>query len=69
LGAAGAVEAVIALLTTKYQVIFPNLNFSNPIESIGLVPVTDLTHSKIETVLSNSLGFGGNDSSLIIGRT
>ena len=69
LGAAGAVEAVIALLTIQHQVIFPNLNFCNPIESVGLVPVTELTNSEIDNVLSNSLGFGGNDSSLIIGRT
>lgn len=69
LGAAGAVEAVISLLAIKHQVIFPNLNFRKPIEGLGMIPVTELERAAVENVLSNSLGFGGNDASLVISKS
>jgi 3-oxoacyl-[acyl-carrier-protein] synthase-1 len=69
LGAAGAVEAVISLLAINHQVIFPNLNFRNPIDGLGMIPVTGLECSVVENVLSNSLGFGGNDASLVISKS
>lgn len=64
LAAAGAIEAVFSLLAIQHQVAFPNLNFFN---SMGVIkpPVTTLTPMKIQYVLSNSFGFGGNCSSLI----
>lgn len=67
LGAAGAVEAVFAALAIRDNVAPPTLNLDNPsVEtSIDLVP-----HSKkemqIDTVLSNSFGFGGTNASIII---
>ncbi len=68
LGAAGAVEAVISVLSLQHQLIFPNLNFRHPIESLELRPVIKLTPAKIDHILSNSLGFGGNDTSLLISK-
>ncbi len=65
LGAAGAVEAVFSLLSIKNQVIFQNLNFNQPILDTGLIPVIESQTAKIQTVLSNSFGFGGNCTSLI----
>jgi len=67
LGAAGGVEAVISVLAIQNKLIFPNLNFSEPIPELGISPVTRLTEQgKVENVLSNSFGFGGNNSTLII---
>lgn len=65
LGAAGAVEAVFSLLSLKDQEIFPNLNFQKMMNETGLVPVTELQNKKINSILSNSFGFGGNCTSLI----
>lgn len=66
LGAAAAVEAVISILAIQQGLIFPNLNFNEPIDELGIEPVTNLmTNQKIRNVLSNSFGFGGNNSSLI----
>jgi 3-oxoacyl-[acyl-carrier-protein] synthase-1 len=69
LGAAGAVEAVISVLALRHQVIFPNLNFSTPMKELHIKPVTKLTTNVvIRNVLSNSFGFGGNNSTLIISK-
>jgi 3-oxoacyl-(acyl-carrier-protein) synthase len=69
LAAAGAVEAVISVLTLRHQVVFPNLNFQDPIEELDIRPVTILDKEKaIDVILSNSFGFGGNCSSMIFSR-
>ncbi len=69
LGAAGGIEAVISVLSIRNRMIFPNLNFTTPIEELGLIPVTEVIRNiDIKNVLSNSFGFGGNNSTLIISR-
>lgn len=65
LAAAGAVEAVFSLLALKDQVVFANLNWANPIKEFDLKPQTEIKSKEIRSVLSNSLGFGGNCSCLI----
>jgi len=66
LGAAGVIESVIAILTLQNKTAFPNINFSTPIEETGLQPLTEILKlSNVEHVLTNSFGFGGNDSSLV----
>jgi 3-oxoacyl-(acyl-carrier-protein) synthase len=65
LAAAGAIEAVFSLLAIKEGVIWPNLNFGSAIPETGLVPVTTVVQQKVDAVLSNSFGFGGNNSSLV----
>jgi 3-oxoacyl-[acyl-carrier-protein] synthase-1 len=66
LAAAGGIEAVISLLAIKHGAIFRNLNFARPMEEHPLVPQTILREGvEIRHVLSNSFGFGGNNSSLI----
>jgi 3-oxoacyl-[acyl-carrier-protein] synthase II len=69
LGAAGAVEAVFSLLALRDQIAPPTLNLDNPsIETaIDLVPHT-AKKRQIDTVLSNSFGFGGTNASLIMRR-
>ncbi|WP_439107341.1 beta-ketoacyl-ACP synthase II [Congregibacter sp.] len=69
LGAAGAVEAVFAVLALRDQVAPPTINLDTPGEGciLDYVPHTaremTITHS-----LSNSFGFGGTNGSLIFGR-
>jgi 3-oxoacyl-[acyl-carrier-protein] synthase-1 len=66
LGAAAAVEAIISILSIKNQVVFPNLNFKEKMDELHFEPVKELvTGKKLKHVLSNSFGFGGNDSTLI----
>ncbi|PSG90469.1 beta-ketoacyl-[acyl-carrier-protein] synthase family protein [Aurantibacter aestuarii] len=68
LATAGAVEAIISILAIQEQAVFPNLNFKNPIPELGLIPETKLVSAKINHVLSNSFGFGGNCSTLILSK-
>lgn len=65
LAAAASIETVISVLSLQNNLIFPNLNFSTPIIETGLIPETTLLNTPINTILSNSFGFGGNCSSLI----
>jgi 3-oxoacyl-[acyl-carrier-protein] synthase II len=69
LGAAGAVEAVFSLLALRDQIAPPTLNLDNPsvATAIDLVPHT-AKKRQIDTVLSNSFGFGGTNASLIMRR-
>jgi len=68
LAAAGALEAVISVLTIQNNLIFANLNFSKPMQESGLLPITELKHKTVNYVLSNSFGFGGNCTSLIFSK-
>lgn len=65
LAAAGSVEAVYSLLSINRKIIFPTLNFRTAMKETGLEPVAQVKNKKINTVLSNSFGFGGNCTSLI----
>ena len=66
LGAAGAVEGVISILALRNNLIFPNLNFKEKIPELNFEPVKELiTIKPVRNVLSNSFGFGGNDSTII----
>jgi 3-oxoacyl-(acyl-carrier-protein) synthase len=66
LGSAGAVEAVISILAIRHGIIWPNLNFTTPMKELRIQPVTKLMREvRINNVLSNSFGFGGNNSTLI----
>jgi 3-oxoacyl-(acyl-carrier-protein) synthase len=66
LGASGAVEAVFSVLSVKNGIIFPNLRLETPMKQFTFKPVeTFLQNQKVNNVLSNSFGFGGNCSSLI----
>ncbi len=68
LAAAGAVEAVYSILALTEQAVLPNLNFNTPIAELGVVPQTAWKAAEIRHVLSNSLGFGGNCSSLVFSK-
>jgi 3-oxoacyl-[acyl-carrier-protein] synthase II len=66
LGAAGAVEAIFSVLAIRDQIVPPTINLDNPsIETkFDLVPHVAKKRN-VETVLSNSFGFGGTNASLI----
>jgi 3-oxoacyl-[acyl-carrier-protein] synthase II len=66
LGAAGAVEAIFSVLAIRDDVAPPTINLDNPsVETaIDLVP-HKAKKREINTVLSNSFGFGGTNASLI----
>lgn len=63
----GASEVIYSMLMAQNSFIAPNLNLENPDEdSVKLNIITKTTEHKIETFLSNSFGFGGTNSTLII---
>jgi len=69
LGAAGSIEAVLSILSIQHRMIIPNLNFSVPIKELGLIPVTSLVQGiELKNVMSNSFGFGGNNTCLIFSK-
>lgn len=70
LGAAGAIEAVVTILSIKEQVIHPSVNLENPDpECAGLnFALNEARKIKIDYALSNSLGFGGHNASLCFRR-
>lgn len=63
----GASEVIYSMLMAQNSFIAPNLNFENPDEhSAKLNIIAKTTDHKIETFLSNSFGFGGTNSTLIV---
>lgn len=67
--AAGGVENVISILALTRNFIPANLNFTEKIDSLNFTPVTETkTEVQLEHVLTNSFGFGGNDSSCIFSK-
>ncbi|KTD29619.1 beta-ketoacyl-ACP synthase II [Legionella maceachernii] len=69
LGAAGAVEAIFSVLAIKDQIAPPTINLDNPDEGCDLNYVPHHAQKRrIEYVLSNSLGFGGTNGSLLFKR-
>lgn len=69
LGAAGAVEAIFSILAIRDQIAPPTINLDNPDEGCDLnyVPHTPQKR-RIDYALSNSLGFGGTNGSLLFKR-
>lgn len=68
LAAAGGIEAVYSILALQNNIIYPNLNFKTPMKEFDLIPQTELKEKELNTIVSNSLGFGGNCSTLIFSK-
>ena len=67
--AAGSTEAIISILALQNNMIWPNLNLKVPMGELSFTVVKELlTDVNIKVVMSNSFGFGGNDTSLIFKR-
>ncbi len=63
----GASEIIYSILMAQNNFVAPNINFENPDEfssKINIIPITK--EMKMKTFLSNSFGFGGTNSSLIV---
>lgn len=64
---AGASEVIYSIIMMKGGFIAPNLNFEEPDEySANLNLATKTTPAEINTILSNSFGFGGTNSAIVI---
>jgi 3-oxoacyl-[acyl-carrier-protein] synthase II len=70
LGAAGAIESIVSVMTIREGCIPPTINLTNPDpEADGLTIVTDeAARQDVRVVLSNSFGFGGQNTALIFTR-
>lgn len=67
LGAAGAVEAVFCVKAIEDQIIPPTINYKVPDEECDLdITPNEIVKQEVTTVMSNSLGFGGHNASIII---
>ena len=67
LGGAGGVETVFCALTIRDSLIPPTINFENaePGMDLDYVPTTARKQS-VDTVMSNSFGFGGTNATVIL---
>ncbi len=67
LGAAGAIEAIICLKALQEQILPPTINYRTPDPACDLdyVPNT-ARHGNVRTVMSNSIGLGGHNASIIL---
>lgn len=69
LGAAGSVEAIFSILAIRDNIAPPTINLDSPDEGMDLNYVAHVAQQRsINYVLSNSLGFGGTNGSLIFKR-
>ncbi|GAB2552083.1 3-oxoacyl-ACP synthase KasA [Nocardia heshunensis] len=68
-GAVGALEAIISVLTLRDQVIPPTLNLENQDPEVDLDVVhTKPRHTDVEFAMNNSFGFGGHNAAVLFGR-
>lgn len=69
LGAAGAIEAVISILSMKHSILPPTINYKtkDPECDLDYIPNT-ARDAKISCVMSNSFGFGGTNGVLVFKR-
>jgi 3-oxoacyl-[acyl-carrier-protein] synthase-1 len=68
--AAGSIEAVISILALQRNFIPVNLNFSRKMAELTFAPAMDeRPETPLQRVLTNSFGFGGNDTSLIFSKS
>jgi 3-oxoacyl-[acyl-carrier-protein] synthase-1 len=69
LGASGAIEAGICILAVRRGFIPPNLNFKSQMKELNIKPVTTaVSDVSIRHAMSNSFGFGGNNTTLIFSK-
>ncbi len=67
LGAAGAIEAIISIMAMRDSIIPPTINYETKDENCDLDYVTEgARKQEINTIMSNSFGFGGTNGSIIL---
>jgi 3-oxoacyl-[acyl-carrier-protein] synthase II len=69
LGAAGALESVFSILAMQHSLVPPTINLDHPDPACDLDYVPNVARkADIRYAMTNSLGFGGHNASLIFGR-
>jgi 3-oxoacyl-[acyl-carrier-protein] synthase II len=69
LGASGAIEAAFCVLALREQFLPPNINFREPDQTWKFEVVANQSRTaRVNHVLSNSIGFGGTNATLILKR-
>lgn len=69
LGASGGIEAVFSVLSLQHGIVYPNLRLQTSMVDLPFVVEREFSKDvKVNHVLSNSFGFGGNCSSLIFSK-
>ncbi len=69
LGAAGAIEAIATTLAITNSLVPPTVNYTNPDPECDLDYVPNKARTmEIKAALSNSLGFGGHNATILIKR-
>jgi 3-oxoacyl-[acyl-carrier-protein] synthase II len=67
LGAAGAVEAIAAILAVKHDMVPPTINYEYPDPACDLDYTPNVAARRVVTyALSNTFGFGGHNASLLV---
>jgi 3-oxoacyl-[acyl-carrier-protein] synthase-1 len=67
LGAAGGVEAAIALLAMRHSLLPAGLNVLQPDADLQVDYLAENRHAPVRRVFSNSFGFGGSNACLVLG--
>ncbi|KAA0235178.1 beta-ketoacyl-[acyl-carrier-protein] synthase II [bacterium] len=69
LGAAGAVEAAISIMAMQHGVLPPTVNYETPDPECDLDYIPNIARkAEVDAVMTNSLGFGGHNASLVFRR-
>jgi 3-oxoacyl-[acyl-carrier-protein] synthase-1 len=56
-------------MAIQMGLLLPGLHFEHPMEELGIIPETTLKEgAEVRHVLSNSFGFGGNNSALVFAK-
>ncbi|MBP5589368.1 MAG: beta-ketoacyl-[acyl-carrier-protein] synthase family protein [Bacteroidales bacterium] len=67
--ASGSIEVVISILSMQNNFIPPNLNFGIPMKEVNAIPVSTVVKNvELRHILTNSFGFGGNNTSLVLSK-
>jgi 3-oxoacyl-[acyl-carrier-protein] synthase II len=69
LGAAGAIEAIAAIMSVVHDIIPPTINFREPDTDIDQnlnLTLNKAQHRKVNIAISNTFGFGGHNASVVI---
>jgi 3-oxoacyl-[acyl-carrier-protein] synthase II len=69
LGAAGVIETIVCVLAIRDGCLPPTINYEHPDPECDLDYVPNVARQRrVDAALTNSMGFGGHNSSLIVGR-
>lgn len=69
LGAAGAIEAIACLMAIRDNVLPPNINYETPDPECPVnIIANEAREARVDATMSNSLGFGGHNASIIFTR-